>query len=392
MTRVLRGITWQNPRGYDPLVAASVQWMAAHPGDQIEWFQQPWYQFEETILASLAAGDGRYDLIMFDHPWTGKLAEEKWLIPWDQLVTPDYLDALRARTIAPSMESYEWGEHLWALPLDAACHSALLRSDLIERSSLPQTWEDLEAWASNQHRPPYRYGLVLSLEGVLGSCLFLSLMAGLGHPAYHDEENPVCDRAAAEYVLTLLKRLIAFTPPGSTQWGPWDIYDHLCANDDVAYCPSIFAYVNYFESVSERGNALRLAKVPAFAGHDSGRAILGGVGLGIAHTCPDPGFAAEYGAFLMSEIIQHGVFPAHHGQPATLSAWTDPAINARVGDFYHDLRANMQHAYIRPRYAAFHQLELANGRALQAWWDDEAMLAETLQRLRSTPKPAKAQS
>lgn len=178
--KTLRGITWQNPHGYDPLVAAANDWLVTHPGVEIIWKQQPWYKFEASILGSLAVGDGAYDLIMFDHPWVGKLASGKWLMPWDQLVDHDYIHQLRERIVSPSMKSYELDGHLWALPLDAACNAALLRADLVDEFRFPVTWEQVADWAREYHDPPHQYGLVLSLEGVLGNCLFLSLMAGLG--------------------------------------------------------------------------------------------------------------------------------------------------------------------------------------------------------------------
>lgn len=379
----LHGITWKNPRGYDPLVAAAAAYRAEHPQVRITWEQRPWYEFESNILESLRTGDGRYDLIMFDHPWVGKLARERWLLPWDTLVSRDYVDALRGRVVWPSVESYEYEGHVWALPLDAACHAGLYRADVVQAHDLPTQWEEVEPFARAHHQPPHRYGLALSVEGVLGNCLFLSMMAGLGCPPFVDEANPTCDRQAADYVLTLLKRLVAYTPPGSTHWGPWDIYERLCSRDEVAYSPSIFAYVNYFHGVSVRGDHLRLTCAPALAATGTARPILGGVGLGIAHSCREIDAAVDYGKFLMSDAVQRDVFPAHCGQPGAAVAWHDTAINQRFNNFYADLLPNMQAAYTRPRYPAFHELELANGRILQDLWDDRADLNTTLDRLRA---------
>lgn len=383
MTILLRGITWQNPRGYDPLVESARRYAAMHPPVQVEWEQQPWYRFEETILDSLRRGDGRYDLIMFDHPWVGHLARQRWVLPWETLAPAGYLEELRARVVAPSLESYEYDGQTWALPLDAASHAGLYRADLVDAAALPTTWEQIEAFARAHHDPPHRYGLVLSVEGVLGSCLFLSMMAGMGAEPYLDENDPSCDRAAAEYVLTTIKRLLTYAPPGSTRWGPWDIYDHLCAQDDAGYSPSIFAYVNYFNGVSARGDQLRLCAAPAFAKKGVARPILGGVGLGIAHTCRHGAEAAAYGMYLMSDEVQRDLFPHFRGQPAARAAWEDAALNARVHNFYADLGQNMTNAYIRPRYPAFHTLELENGQAMQDYWDDRADLSTTLAKLRA---------
>jgi hypothetical protein len=62
-------------------------------------------------------------------------------------------------------------------------------------------------------------------------------MRPLGKPAYTDPERPTCDPDAARYVLETITDLLAFTPPGSTHWGPWDIYAHMIAQDDIGYCP-----------------------------------------------------------------------------------------------------------------------------------------------------------
>jgi multiple sugar transport system substrate-binding protein len=378
----IKGITWQNPRGHDPLVAAAALWQKQRPAVRIEWTQQPWYEFENTILRSLAAGDGAFDFIMFDHPWTGKLAQEKWLVPWDELAEPSYIAELRRRVVPPSLESYELDGHLWGLPLDGACHAALYREDLVDIRTVPGTWEELRTWARAFRNPDGRSPLVLLVEGVLGHCLFLSVLAGLGHPAYLDEENPTCDRAAAEYALTLLRDLLSYCPPGSTHWGPWDIYDHLCTHDDVGYSPSIFAYVNYF-TLPERGRLLRLGQVPSFAGKGPGRAILGGVGLGLARTFRHREAAVEHAIYLMSDDVQRDIFPAHSGQPAASAAWDDSTLNFQTNGFYAALKGNMAHAYIRPRYPSFHRLELDGGRALQRWWDNDASLEETLRAVRA---------
>lgn len=380
LTIALRGITWKNPRGYDPLVAASKVWADTHPYLNIEWDQLPWYEFENKILKSLADADGRYDMIMFDHPWTGKMASKKWLIPWDTLSGKEYVADLRHRVVTPGTESYELYGHQWALPLDGACHAGLYRKDLVGDNAMPATWEGIAKWAEAYHNPPHSYALIISLEGVLGSCLFLSMMAGLGYPPYTNEKMPACNRDAAAYVLTILKDLLRFTPPGSSRLGPWDIYERFCSEDDVVYSPSIFAYVNYFGKGARREN-LRLCQVPGFVDGQAGKPILGGVGLGIAHTCRHVEEAKALGEFLMSETVQREIFPAYSGQPSTYSAWMDPEINRTFNNFYADLSSNMSNAYIRPRYPAFHRIELEVGKILQSWWDEDVPLSKVLDSL-----------
>ena len=380
MTTQLKGVTWQNPRGYDPLVVGSSLWQIDYSDVDVLWEQLPWYRFEEEVLRSLQSNEGKYDLIMFDHPWTGKLASEGWLIPWEDLVDTCYLKDLSQRVVPPSTESYYLYERHWALPLDGACHAGLYRQDLCETDELPHTWEEIKAWAEAHLRSGDFYPLVLNLEGVLGCCLFLSMMAGLGHPAFEEEEQIRCDSECTRYVLSLLRELIPYTPPGSTHWGPWDIYEAMTTRDDIAFSPSIFAYANYFQD-APRQSALRLCRVPDFQSGGCGRPILGGVGLGIASSTAHPQLAASLSQFLMKDSVQLLVFTLHNGQPATCSSWNDPKVNNDTHGFYSQLAKNMETAYTRPRYPLFHAVELQVGRILQEFWDDAASLDATVRQL-----------
>lgn len=373
----LKGITWTNPRGYLPLAASSAVWNVARPEVAVEWEQFPWYEFEDQVISSLQARKGKYDLIMFDHPWTGTLAAEGWLTPWNSLLPQEELRSIEARTIMPSFQSYVQNDLLWALPLDSACHAGLYRSDQVTAEELPARWDLVEGWAREHQSSSHPYPLALSLEGVLGSCLFLSLMNGLGCPPYLDPESPTCDRTAATHILRMLKPLLAYAPPDSQHWGPWDIYQHFITSDDLLYSPSIFAYVNYFGETG-RSAALKLTSVPDMTPEKPGTPILGGVGLGIDAASRFQREAGEFGRYLMSDAVQTNLFPQHFGQPSAVKVWKDPVLNLRIGDFYLDLASGMNRAYIRPTYAGFHAFELSIGRALQKWWDDECSLTTTL--------------
>jgi hypothetical protein len=83
----------------------------------------------------------------------------------------------------------------------------------------------------------------------------------------------------------------------------------------------------------------------------------------------------------MSEEVQRYIFPAHAGQPSCHSAWFDSGVNQAFNNFYSDLSVNMSTAYIRPRYPAFHQIELKIGRILQNWWDKNVSLSSVLDQL-----------
>ena len=376
----LKGITWKNPRGYNPLVKASERFQGKFPEVEIIWEQYPWYEFEQRILDDFKNATGIYDLIMFDHPWTGTLCENGWLLPWDNYLPREYFSQLKERVVAPSLESYFYNSQQWALPLDAASHCALYQRNDDFNLGLPTYWEDIKDWAINMKKKGYETPLVLSLQGVLGSCLFLSMMAAYGNPAFLRVGEENIDNGAAKYILSLLKELQSYCPPESSKWGPWDIYEQFCTNNQLLYSPSIFGYVNYLGE-NNGGKNLYVAEVPMFKHNNTTKAIVGGVGLGLAKSCKNIKEAVDYGTYLMSDDIQKEVFPKNYGQPAVKVVWEDDMQNKAVNNFYKDLRPNMDNGYIRPRYNGFHSVELAIGNTLQKWWDDEEDLKTILKQL-----------
>ncbi len=379
-TVTLTGITWKNPRGYDPLVEASRSYENKTPDINIKWEQYPWYEFEHRILDDFKNKTGIYDIIMFDHPWTGTLCKNGWLLPWDDYLPNTYFRLLRRRVVPPSVESYNYKGKQWALPLDAASHCALYQKAKGLETTLPVHWEDIKDWATEAQKMGYKTPLVLSLQGVLGSCLFLSMMAAYGKPAFSNPEEENIHVPTAEYILTLLKELQVYCPPKSSKWAPWDIYEKFSANKDLLYSPSLFAYVNYL-GTAHNGKQLHISRVPIFSHNKKSKAIIGGVGLGLTRSCRNIKAAVDYGTYLMSDLVQKEIFPIHNGQPAFKAVWEDDSINETVNNFYKDLKPNMDNGYIRPRYNGFHDVELAIGQTLQKWWDNEHSIGLTIKKL-----------
>ncbi len=67
----LRGITWDHPRGYQPL-AASADPYAAEFGVRVTWDRRSLKDFGDAPIDLLAAD---YDLLIIDHPHMGLAAE-----------------------------------------------------------------------------------------------------------------------------------------------------------------------------------------------------------------------------------------------------------------------------------------------------------------------------
>src|SRR3546814_2818439 len=65
----LKGITWDHPRGYDPLAGSLAGFRAAHPDIEVSWERRSLRDFGEAPIDVLA---DRVDLIVVDHPFSGR--------------------------------------------------------------------------------------------------------------------------------------------------------------------------------------------------------------------------------------------------------------------------------------------------------------------------------
>src|SRR5262249_49984375 len=73
----LRGMTWNHPRGLDPLVAHATFYRQTR-NIQIDWDARSLEDFEAFPLDELAA---KYDLMVIDHPHVGMAAASGCLLP-----------------------------------------------------------------------------------------------------------------------------------------------------------------------------------------------------------------------------------------------------------------------------------------------------------------------
>jgi multiple sugar transport system substrate-binding protein len=345
MARIrLRGITWQHRRAIDPLVNSLPAFREVRPDIEVDWQARPLSGFEFQPVAELAE---QYDLIILDHPFAGHIAEGRYLLPLDVLVreAPDIAFA------GPSLASYRYGGHVWALPMDGACQVAVYRPDLLTRcgGEAPKSWDDMlalgEAGAGHGLR------LAMGLAGVHSLMTFFSLCANLGRPCATDPSVPFADGDTARAALDALRRLLALCPPEALDWSSIAVQDALAARDDLVYCPAVYGFASYAEA--DATHPLAFAGFPGLRAPYCAGSTLGGTGLGISAHTAEREAAFAYAGFLASAKTQKDLFAAHHGQPARVEAWDDAAVNARFGNFFADTRATMDAAWLRPRYAGY---------------------------------------
>jgi multiple sugar transport system substrate-binding protein len=133
----LRGIAWDHPRGFEPLVATANTYAAAHAGVAIVWEKRSLQAFADAPVAELAQA---FDLIVIDHPHVGEVSKANCLMPLDALRRDEDIAVLAVEAIDGTHASYNFDGHQWALAIDAAAQVAAYRPKAITR--IPQTWDE----------------------------------------------------------------------------------------------------------------------------------------------------------------------------------------------------------------------------------------------------------
>lgn len=330
MTKLhLHGMTWDHPRGYLGLEAATRAY-TAETGVEISWARRNLQAFADEPIEGLAE---TYDFIVLDHPHVGLVADAQSLLP---LPTPD--DAHEA-SLGGSLESYIWRDQLWAYPIDAACQVAVKRADLCNRE-LPH-WE--AAFAGDYDVP-----MVTSLLPVDAFDMMMTLLAGRGEARLALTCDRFCSDANGVLALEVLKALYRAGPAEAVSWNPIKALEAMSTTDDFAYSPCLFGYVNYARP-GFRDHVLTYCDLPSFDGSTLKRGILGGAGIGVSAQTKHPEAAIAFAQWVTSEPVQSGVYLANEGQPAHLQSWLRMGKDPAYAGFLQGALPTMQAAWTRPR-------------------------------------------
>ena len=328
--QILRGMTWDHPRGYACLEAASAAF-ADRTGVSILWDRRSLQAFADACVKTLAAS---YDLVVLDHPHVGLIADTESLLPLDM---PEDADA---GSIGGSLESYTWSGRLWAYPVDAACQVAVKRPDLC-RTVLPN-------WEAALDAEPDDYRMVVPLAPVDAFDMMMTLVAGRGEEDLPFSATEFTSETNGILALKLLKALYRLGPSEAIAWNPIHVLEAMSTTDAFAYSPCLFGYINYARP-GYRPNVLTYVDLPSFAGTDLKRGILGGAGIGVSASTKEPELAREFAAWVASEPVQSGLYIENEGQPAHRETWLRRGGDPRYSGFLTAVRDTMDNAWTRPR-------------------------------------------
>ena len=368
----LKGLTWDHPRGYAPLLAGIAEYQQRNPGIHIQWDRRTLREFGEAPIEQYL---DRYDLIIVDHPFVGFAASHGVLVD----LAPTLSDAEKQRfatdSVGPSWASYWYDGGLWAYPIDAATQVASYRPDLIQELStaIPESFDSVLQLG----RKAREAGKVIIVPACPTDAisLFFTLSANLGNPLPEERELFIEDSVARE-VLERLHALIAVAHHDSVDWNPIQVYDYMVNNSDAVYCPYGFGYSNY--SRAGRPVQLKFTNAPGAGTLGCAGTMLGGTGVGVSRFSKHHDEAIAYAKWLASPDHQRGLYVWEGGQPASLAAWTDPKVNAACDKFFSDTLLTLQTAYVRPRFDGFVRFFEAAGiqmnRCLRGDLEDRALV------------------
>ena len=351
----LKGSTWGHERGYASLKALNADHSNLFPAD-VDWDVRTLQQFADQSMSELSK---KYDMIVFDHPWTGEIAAKEYFYPLDQFLSKEFLAEQEANSVGKSYESYIWKGHIYGLQIDTAGHVSAARSDLLAKNGLkkPNTWTETLEFAKKlfAEKKPL---LALPLDPVNIWCLFMTLAANQKVDAYQDGKQVLPDAKSLE-ILNFIIELGKYGPKEAYDWNPIHLLNEMSTGDDVMYCPALFGYSNYGMAGFKK-NLIEFGSIPS-SGFGSIGGILGGAGIGITKSCKSPEIAAKVIEVIGSPKIQRTLYATTGGQSGHRSAWLDQDLNAFTNNFYANTLDTLDNSYLRPRFPGFIEIQTDSG-------------------------------
>jgi multiple sugar transport system substrate-binding protein len=331
-------MTWDHPRGVDPLIAHAKDYEAAH-GVRITWDARLLEDFETCPFDQLS---DQYDLLVIDHPHVGTAAASGCLLPLD--VPP------AGETVGRSHESYFYDGRQWALAIDAAAQVSAQRASSLDR--WPQTWDEVMELAREGR-------VVCPLAPVHALMCFFTLCANDEHPCATQGDEMILPIIGAS-VLSRLVEFAALLPQHCLDSNPIATYKDLSYLP--VYCPLIYGYVTYAldSSVGGAGHRIEFGNIPGIRG-----STLGGTGIAVSSRSQHADMAVAVAADLASSVTQRGIYAQAGGQPAHRDAWIDESVNVHAHDFYQNTLATLDSSYIRPRFDGYVPFQQSAGELIR---------------------------
>lgn len=340
MTIKLKGMTWNHPRGFDPMAACSKDWFAK-TGVSIDWDKRSLQDFESFPVDELARA---YDLIVIDHPHVGQITAENCLAPLD---LPDREAAhaqLAAGTIGKSFPSYNWQGRQWAFPIDAATQVMAYRADRL--TSAPEQWSDILALAKKGE-------VLLPLRPPHSLMCFFTLCGNLGRACSVERDGIFADIEIGSRAIEMLREIGSLVDPACLTMDPIAVFDRMTERDSpYSLTPLIYGYVSY-SLEGFRDHRLAFADMPTAGPAGKSGSALGGTGIAVSAYSSHQDAAVDFAYWIAGPEVQSKRYWQTGGQSGHAAGWDDDEANVATLDFYRGTRRTLEGAWLRPRHDGY---------------------------------------
>ncbi|MGV8831822.1 MAG: extracellular solute-binding protein [Devosia sp.] len=334
----LKGMTWDHPRGYDPMVATSARWLS-EAGIEIVWDKRSLQDFESFPVEELAR---QYDLIVIDHPHVGQITKEGCLAPLDVPGREAERAEMAAHSVGPSYSSYDYAGHQWAFPIDAAAQVQAYRPDLLA--------EPVTRWAEVTELA--RAGkVILPMRAPHSLMSFYTLAANLGTACATSGPELIAADAGVR-VINTLRQVIDHIAPEHYEMDPIAASEAMASSDQYALMPLGYGYLSYALE-GFRPHRLKFADIPAAGANGPIGSAVGGTGIAVSAFSSHREAAIGYAYWVAGQQVQRTLYASAGGQPGHGLAWEDESVNAPVDGFYRDTRATLEGGWLRPRHDGY---------------------------------------
>jgi multiple sugar transport system substrate-binding protein len=344
----LKGVTWDHPRGYQPLRAIASEWKKKRNVD-ISWDIRTLKEFGDYPIELLI---NLYDFIILDHPYVGSASTNKLLLSLDDYLPRSFLKMQEEQSIGEGFNSYWYNNHCWALPIDAAAQVAAFRKDITDliNWTLPKDVTKLIEAATEL---PNKYSIGVPLCPTDIWCVFLTLCAQYANGNAFIEDG--IDLFAGEWALEQIRSWKPFLHNASFNMNPIQMLEYMSEENDIIYIPFSFGYTNYAR-LGLRNKPIHFCNSPKY-NPEGKSSILGGAGLAISANTNHLKECLDFMQFILSVDVQKGAYYQNGGQPAHLAAWLNEENNRDCSGFFSDTMDTMNNAFVRPRHEGFNRFQ-----------------------------------
>lgn len=315
-------------------------------------------QQREQLVRRLAASDRDIDIIGMDVIWTAEFAEAGWILAWPESMAKRVSDG----RLPVSVESARYRNRLWAAPFTSNAQLLWYRSDRV--SVPPATWNELikQAEAIGQAGAFQVQGQ--RYEGL--SVFFISLLASAGGQMLDDSGSAVAlSRSPTKETLALMQRLAASPAADPALDTAREDHARLAFEAGSPTFMANYPYVwpSAHRNVPEIAAHMAFARLPAVYENRPGRAVVGGINLGIGAHTRYPKLALAAAECLTSSPNQIRAAVKGGLPPTVDSLYDTPEVRQRF-PFADILRETLHDAVLRPRSPLYNDISLAIGRTL----------------------------